>query len=297
MKSFPKEKIMHYDLIVVHRVCPILASTAALYDDKFEMVKATTISLSKALKGIKAKLIVILDGCDDEYKNLFNDVFGHGRIQGVDYECVSTSSIGNCLTFAKQHELCERYLEAAEYLYFSEDDYIYSDCAFRAMMDFLKHPDVDFVTPLDHPDRYTHIVPERIKVEVRVSDYCHWREVGTTCCTFMTKKSIFKKTRNRLFSYAKGAGDGGMWISITRDMIFNFPATIGALFSYLTRRRRSKEGLEFSVLAAWRFHKWRMLFGRRYHLWGPCPTLAVHLCKPSLPAFHSKLITENQHLQ
>ena len=281
---------MQYQLVIAHRVCPILANTAALYNDKLKMVTDTTLSLAHALRGIKTKLIVILDGCNDKYEKLFDSVFANRRIDGVDYERISTPSIGNCGTYAEQYRRCLPYLQSAEYFYFSEDDYIYKKEAFHAMMDFIQNSDVDFVTPLDHPDRYSHIVPECVRVEVRVSDYCHWREVGTTCCTFMTKKDVFMKASYGLLSYANGAGDGGMWLYLTRDSVFKLSSTIGAMINYLMGRRKTKEGLEFCVLAAWRFHKYKLLFGRKYRLWGPCPSLAVHLCKPSLPPLYGRIM-------
>ena len=281
---------MKYDLAIAHRVCPALSKTAVGFSDKFEMVKVATRSLAAALEGIRVKLVVILDGCPAEYKQLYDSVFDVALpSMDVQYECVTTDSIGNAATYAKQHEVLKACSDEASILYFSEDDYIYRKDAFRAMMDFLKEPDVDFVTPLDHPDRYSHVVPERRQVEVRVSEYCHWREVGTTCCTFMTKRETFLAAGSRLSAYGRGVGDGGMWIELTKDSIFSPSATIGAAIRYVMGRRKTVEGFEFMVLAAWRWHKWRLPFGRRYHLWGPMPTLAVHLCKSSIPPFANQL--------
>ena len=247
------------------------------------MVKATTASLANAIKGIRTKLVVILDGCPEEYVRLFDDTFGNGKFANVDFKRIATPSIGNQTTYAKQVEILSNSLADAEFLYFSEDDYIYKDIAFIAMMDFLARPEVDFVTPLDHPDRYSHIVPEKTKVEVRVSPFCHWREVGSTCCTFMCRSKTFRHASKALVDYAKGSGDGGMWIGITKDNIFSLSATIGAAIRYVLGKRKTQEGLEFCTLAAWKYHKMGLLFRHRYRLWGPIPTLAVHLCKPSLP--------------
>ena len=62
---------MKYELAIAHRVCPALAKVAARFTDKFEMVKTTTTSLANAIKGIRVKLIVILDGCPAEYEWLY----------------------------------------------------------------------------------------------------------------------------------------------------------------------------------------------------------------------------------
>ena len=272
---------MRYTLAIAHRVCPALSKTAVHFSDKFEMVQSTTASLARAINGINAQLTVILDGCPTKYEELFDKTFAN--TETIAYERIVTPTIGNAATYAKQHDILSALAEKAEFLYFSEDDYLYNPVALHAMMHFLRQPDVDFVTPIDHPDRYSHIVPERLKVEVRATDYCHWREVGTTCCTFMTKAETFKRAARRLAEYGRGSGDGPLWIGLTKECIFSPTNTIGAAFRYLTGRRKSPDGLEFSTLAAWLWHKWRLPFGRRYHLWGPIPSLAVHLCKSALP--------------
>lgn len=279
---------MKYSLAIAHRVCPVLAKTAYGFTDKFEMVRATTASLAAAIKGIRTKLFVILDGCPVEYEQLFDETFR--SFAGIDYERISTPAVGNHPTYAKQMEMLSSVVEDAEFLYFSEDDYIYRADAFLAMMDFLENDGVDFVTPLDHPDRYSHLIPESLKAEIRVSAFCHWREVGTTCCTFMTKSLVFKKAARRIASYGEGVGDAMLWLGLTKDSAFSPTATIGAFLRYLTGRRKTECGFEFMTLSAWLWHKWRLVFYRRYRLWGPIPTLSVHLCTPSLPPLHTNLI-------
>ena len=271
---------MKYELAIAHRVCPVLAKTASHFIDKFKMVEATTTSLATAINGIRTKLFVILDGCPEDYELLFKRTFSN--LPEVDYEIVKTPSIGNHPTYAKQVDLLSAV--DAEYVYFSEDDYIYTHNAFKAMMDFLGNKGVDFVTPLDHPDRYSlPLIPERRRVEIRVSSFCHWREVGTTCCTFMTTSTTFRKAERRISTYGEGLSDIELWIGLTKDCVFSPSATIGAALRYLFGLRKAEYGLEFMVLSAWRHFKWRLFFFKRYRLWGPMPSLAVHLCKPSLP--------------
>ena len=278
---------MKYDLVIAHRVCPALAKSAAGFTDKFEMIKATSKSLAEAIDGIATKLIVILDGCPVEYGKFFDEIFGGDKIATVDYERISTPAIGNHATYAKQMDVLDSFCGETEYLYFSEDDYIYRKDAFRAMMDFLKTSGVDFVTPLDHPDRYSHSVPERKSVEVRVSGYCHWREVGTTCCTFMTSRAVFREAHKLLECYGKGGCDGTLWLGLTKDSVFSLYATVWVLLRYLVGW--DKTWSRCIAVSAWRFHKLNLLFSRRYRLWGPIPTLAVHLAKPSLPPFSEEL--------
>ena len=278
---------MKYDIAIAHRVCPALAKVAVGFDDKFKMVQVTAASLAKAICGLKVKLVVILDGCPDEYGRFFDSMFKE-KIAGIDYERISTDAIGNHATYAEQQRVLEQYLDEADCFYFSEDDYVYSKDAFRAMIDFLKRTDVDFVTPLDHPDRYSYVVPGKREVEIQVSDYCHWREIGTTCCTFMTKRNVFKKTRIRLSCYGKGGCDGTLWLGITKEGLFDF-------FGIAYRLLRFLLGIDMDwakclAVSAWKFHGLKLLFCRRYRLWGPIPTLAVHLAEPSLPPFAKGLM-------
>ena len=111
-------------LTVAHRVCPALSKAASGYADKFSMVRDCSASLLAALKGVDVRLVVILDGCGDEYAALFSGA-----------EIVRTDSIGNQATFAKQMEiLCAA---DSEFVYFSEDDYLYRPEAFAAMLQFM----------------------------------------------------------------------------------------------------------------------------------------------------------------
>lgn len=129
-----------YKLAIAHRVCPALAKTASHFTSKFDMVKAAATSLAKALEGIDAKTTVILDGCPPEYERLFDSLFAGRR----GYSRISTPAVGNAATFAKQIEILSRDAAEAEYLYFSEDDYIYRPDAFRAMMGFMEADGVDY---------------------------------------------------------------------------------------------------------------------------------------------------------
>jgi hypothetical protein len=279
---------MKYKLVIAHRVCPKLAEVAALYDDKFLMVKDAAMSLAASLSGIRTKLVVILDGCDDTYRELFDSIFGNGKVRGVDYEVLRTPAIGNHSTYACQLDVLMSYINQGEYFYFSEDDYIYVNEAFHAMIDFLNKAGVDFITPLDHPDRYSSSIPESQRVAIRVSKYCHWREVGTTCCTFMTSQNVFKETLRQLSCYGKGGCDGTLWLGLTKDGVFNIVRTLWELIRYVVNGRR--DWSKCIVVSAWKYHHFHLLTSPKYHLWGPMPSLAVHLAKPSLPPFTERLL-------
>ena len=241
------------------------------------MVKAAATSLAKALEGIDAKTTVILDGCPPEYERLFDSLFAGRR----GYSRISTPAVGNAATFAKQIEILSRDAAEAEYLYFSEDDYIYRPDAFRAMMGFMEADGVDFVTPLDHPDAYQ---PDRERENsgaIRVTPHCHWRETSSTCCTFMLKSSTLPSARKSLEYYTRGCADYLMWPLITKKGIYSPRAVIGGALKYLFCKPRN--WICAIPLFAWLKLGPRLLFAPRFRLWSPMPTLAVHLCKPSLP--------------
>ena len=271
---------MKYELVVAHRVCPILAKVAVCYDDKLAMVRATTISLARALNGIRTKLIVILDGCDYKYEGLFDSVFANDKVVGVDYELLKTPAIGNHDTYAKQLELLQAHASQGQFFYFSEDDYIYKCNAFHEMMDFLQNSDVDFVTPLDHPDRYRQVIPESRKVAIKHSKCCHWREVGTTCCTFMTKRQVLIDAGRLLASYGNGSCDVALWLGLTKDCVFRLFSIAIGLCCYVFGKK--KDWSRCVAISAWRYHHVRLFTTRKYRLWGPMPTLAVHLARSSI---------------
>ena len=281
---------MKYDLAIAHRVCPILAKTADRFTDKYKMVEATTTSLANALAGIRVKLVVILDGCPSEYERLFNETFGSGKVENVDYSCISTPSIGNNSTYARQLEILSAVALEARYLYFSEDDYIYKDDAFVAMMDFLNQDGVDFVTPLDHPDGYQRDRESSMKSVVRVSKWCHWKEISSTCCTFMLKSDSIERAKKSLSYYADGGTDFIMGLLLTKKGVYSLSAVFGGILKYLFGRPHN--WMTIIPALAWFRLGPRLMFAPCFRLWSPLPTLAVHLCTPSLPPFSRMIYKE-----
>ena len=276
---------MKFELAIAHRVCPVLAKTAANYTDKLAMVRDTASSMVRALAGIRTRLIVILDGCPSEYEHLFDDMFGN--IPGINYSKIATPKIGNLPTFAKQMELLDELRSDAEFLYFSEDDYLYKPSAFSEMMSFLRRPGVDFVSPLDHPDAYLPYGEASISSCVKAGDSCHWRPAGTTCCTFMLKSRDYPAAEKRLAYYAKTGADYSMWLGITKFGVFSPARVIGGLFRYIAAKRNGvdpdgKAFISILPLLAWKSVPMSLMFSKKLRLWTPIPSLAIHLCTPSL---------------
>ena len=258
------------ELTIAHRVCPVLSRTAVGFSDKFEMVKSCAESLYVALEGVQARLVVILDGCDERYEKLFPGA-----------EIVKTESIGNLPTYARQIEILSN--ADTEFVYFSEDDYLYEPDAFKLMLEAIRLPEVDFVTPIDHPDRYDRTMEQNRLSEIIATADRHWRTVGTTCLTFMTRRETLLKTKRVLSKYAAGTADSVMWLGLTKDSTLNPVSLVRSTWWMICRLfGRSVKFWRFLPLFAWRAHGLRLLLGRRYKLWSPLPQIAEHLSSDTI---------------
>ena len=97
--------MMKYDLTIAHRVCPALSASAIGFSSKLEMVKATTASLASSLRGLRVHLLVILDGCPQEYETIFEENFScrscseADGLRCVEMSILQTPSIGNQRTW------------------------------------------------------------------------------------------------------------------------------------------------------------------------------------------------------
>ena len=266
---------MRRHLTVAYRVCPVLASTAAGYADKFEMVSDTTASLARALEAIPCRVVVILDGCPDEYRELMERQFA-----GLEVEIVETPSIKNRPTFLRQMDILLN-VPDDEAVYFAEDDYLYRADAFRIMLAALEREGVDFVTPLDHPDRYLRLLPEPEPTGSFDIESVRWHPVSSTCLTFLTTRRVLKEAEGFFRSYGGVTSDAGIWLALTHAGLFTFRHTVLAVLRYALGLRKSFA--EFVPLEAWRRLGGRIISSRKFLLYGPEPSLCAHLCTQSLP--------------
>lgn len=269
---------MKYDIVIAHRVCPALSKTAVGFDDKRLMVTATTATLAAALKGLKVRLVVILDGCSD-YEGIFTSTFGDS--DSVDLEIVKTDATGNQATWGIQLETLSRVVDS-DYVYFSEDDYVYCPEAFRAMLDFIRQQDVDFVTPLDHPDRYNGRLEKKRPSQVRISGYRHWREVSSTCLTFLAKAKVVAQSKSIMDSFRYSTEEATMWLALTKYEVFAFGSMLKNAIRHFVLRRTCGFG-ELMGLCAWKRQGIKLITKPRRRLFAPMPSLAVHLSNQSLP--------------
>ena len=222
---------------------------------------------------VRAKVIVLFDNCPREYEDLFN-----GNFDRQDLEFIHLDGVGNLATFGKQIDILleQKYSDT---VYFSEDDYYYFPNAFAEMINLLKRKDVDFVSPYDPLDYYDSILHHH-KVMVQATDQRHWKTSNSTCLTFMTTKKNLYATRHVFRSYTKGNQDSSLWLSLTKEHVCNPLRVVDSLIRRLTR----KDSLaDLVILIAWYYCGRQILFGKKYHLWTPMPTVGIHLERQFLP--------------
>lgn len=282
-------------LSIAHRVCPRLSGGAVGFTSKEEMVRATTRSLSVALSRFngKVRLFIILDGCPS-YRTFISQSFAN--CANVEMEFEETPAIGNAATYARQCEMLRREA-SSDYVYFSEDDYVYHEDAFAAMADFLDWHG-DFVTPLDHPDRYvngtdnnagnTNKASDLQKEAICVSKFRHWRTAANTCCTFMTTFRVLNEAYRIISSYGRGTSDYTMWEGLTKRLVLRPSKVIPPFLAYLLRMERPYE--YYMPVCVWKYCGLDLLRTPKYTLWQPIRTLAVHLARKSISPHSEEIL-------
>jgi len=138
----------------------------------------------------------------------------------------------------------------------------------------LDQKNVHFVTPYDHLDSYDLPIHTRNKYEIAIHGNFHWRTSASTCLTFLTTKTILKKTESAFRSYCHGNWDSSLWFAITKFNILN----IGTLIKYLLTDRFITKILVLSWLKTGS----QIVLGKKYKLWQPMPSVATHMEKISL---------------
>jgi len=249
------------DLAIAYRIYPGVSKAPALFPtDKLGLAEICLRSFKRALGKLRIKMWVLLDGCPPEYESLFRRMFRPDEL-----EIVSLNGVGNGATFSLQIDLLTRQAEAA-HVYFAEDDYFYFPHALEQMLAFMRHhPDVDFVTPYDHPDSYyTSSHWERHRVRPYGERY--WRTASSTCLTFLTSREVLLQTASMFRSYSSGNGDCPLWLALTQKLSLADPRI------HWHNLPRVKIWAKTWI---WGFR--RILLGRRYRLWAPLPTLATHM--------------------
>jgi hypothetical protein len=249
------------DLAVAYRIYPGVSKSPAFFPtDKFRLSKMCLESFKGAIGCLKVKVWALLDGCPPEYEQLFRET-----LHNVELEILSLDRIGNLATFSLQIDLLNQQIHAP-YIYFAEDDYFYFPNALEKMVQFMReNRDVDFVTPYDHPDSY-YTSSRFERHSVRPFGDRYWRTASSTCLTFLTTRECLNRTHSAFRTYSRGNGDYPMWCALTQRLEIANPIVHAHDWVRLK-----------AWLKIWRWGYAELLFGRRYRLWTPLPTLATHM--------------------
>ena len=95
-----------------------------------------------------------------------------------------------------------------------------------------------------------------------------WKTANGTTGTFATRKSILQETVSTLLSLGRNT-DAGMWLSLTKHHVLNPYDLLTQPFIFPYRGA----SLAFAWLLNWR----QIVFGRRYTLFVPVPSIASHM--------------------
>ena len=83
-----------YDLAIAYRIYPKMATPAQglpFSDDKLKLSEVCLQSFKKSLGNLRVKLWVLLDGCPNEYADLFKKYFGDDELVLVSLEAQATN--------------------------------------------------------------------------------------------------------------------------------------------------------------------------------------------------------------
>jgi hypothetical protein len=197
-------------LKIIYRTCEVIKSMHGT-DRPFGMTKSKIIEtcfsslVNSAQKtDVKCEIIIVGDRLSK---------------QRVDYYKPYTSNFvlgefGNGKSLEKTFNVADE-LDEDSYIFFCEDDYLFTPNAINHMMDFMDNkgkylPGFDhidlFIHPPDYPDRYKFPDPfTRRSINsyfLCLSDYCHWRQVPSTTFTILCKHNSFMKFRDVFYKSA-----------------------------------------------------------------------------------------------
>ncbi len=249
---------------ICYRIYPKVSKVPPVHsDDKYKLSELCLSSLVKSLNNVDYKIWVLLDNCPPEYSEMFKKY-----IPADCLELIDLPGIGNTGTWGKQLEILSTQT-FAENIYFAEDDYFYLTDTFHEMLELIESDkDVHFVSPYDHLDYYTLDIHD-YKSQIKISNNRHWRTASTTCMTFLTQKKYLNATYGAFATYLKKNYDNSIWLSLTKINAFNFSLFVKYLFTNLPFAKIYIKLLLFGTS--------RLLFGKKWNLWIPMPSIATHM--------------------
>lgn len=261
-----------YDLAIACRVCAIPSNSKPpiFADDKFKLIEFCFKSLKASVGGLRAKMWVVLTG-PPEYERMFESIWPK-----EDLVVLSVGRIGNPGSLRRQIDILSEQTDA-DYVFLAEDDYFYLPGTLQAALEFLQsEPEESFVSLYDIPDNYSHPYQLASETEVRARGSYSWYPRAATTHTFLARKITLQKCR-RAFRASYWFGkkvwgsdtDTAHWLALTKRKFLNPAVFLKSLFRY-----RYWAACVFLAL----FFRWRqVLFGKRYTLWVPKPSMSTHM--------------------
>jgi hypothetical protein len=259
-----------YDLAVAYRIYPKMSSNPppVYADDKFKLAELCVKSFKESLGTLRVKVWVLLNQCPPEYETLFTQLWPAEDLVLVRYPGVSGST-----TLHEQQRLLMEQTDA-DIVCLAEDDYFYLPNQFPLAVDFFKkNPDADFATVYDCPDLHTMDLHQCL-TETRPLGGKNWRSSVSTTHAFLARRSALLECRalfDRLYSVSpdRPSPDLAMWMALTKKRVFNPVKFLCWLPAH--------PFWSSSIFLAWRYCWRQILFGRRYSLWTPYPSIATHM--------------------
>lgn len=289
--------IKKYDVAIAYRTYPSTnpnSNRPIFQNNKLKLVELCLKSLKKSLGSLKVKLWAFFDSCQAEWDVLFKKYFDDNELEIIHLQ--HAGDLGSyVLAMSKLIEQND-----SEIVCMAEDDYFYLPNQFEKMIKFMRYDnEVDFITPYDHSDYYNLELHEYLSKRKEFADK-PWKTVSTTTGTFLTSKKNLKKTKNVLLRYSKirkshlyqflsknkiltyffrhfndPSTDADIWLSLTKLNVFKFVK--------ISKYKRVNQRVFYIYFRAWRYSWRQILFGRKWNLWCPSPSIATHMEKDFLP--------------
>jgi len=263
MHHFPSENA--YDLTIAYRIYPNVSKSPFVHkSNKLKLAETGIRTLKASLGKLRARIFFILDNCPDEYEVMILNHFALG-----DVEFIKPKGVGNFATFSLQIDILLKQTDS-DIVFFAEDDYVYQPLMLAHVVKLLKeNAQVDFVTPYDSLDSYTFPIHTRHKYEITIFDGLHWRTSASSCLTFLTRKDVLQNTERVLRSYSTGVWDTSIWFSLTKYNVFS----LSSIVSFAINDIFQFKAIALSWMKLW----FQILFGKKYKLWQPIPSIGTHM--------------------
>ena len=124
------------------------------------------------------------------------------------------------MTFAKQIEILLQQVES-DLVYFAEDDYDIRQISSRRCLNLYALTRMYTLLLPMIIWTVTHYEFHRRAKWLKISGQRHWRTAASTCLTFLTRKQTLQQERRVFQSYCRGNFDSSLWLSLTKQSLFN----------------------------------------------------------------------------